>query len=405
MALEPLRRRSWHLLSGLCALGPRRAGTAASARALGWLNEQLQSAGLAVERQAFLAPNRTLYWGPVATGLVLVALAVVQLSARVLVGALVPFLMWVALVPLCGELLALGLNCDLILPRLITYNLEAEVAGSGPGEIVLVAHHDTQWSSWLFHPKVGLRLRWYFAAFYLGLFGVPALATVAAFNGHAVVLAALLGLSILLAAVTASLLVAAIFGRDVVGANDNGSGVAVAIALAQRAKQAVEAGAWPADAAKLRLLLTGGEEVGERGMLHWLKTHRPDPAQVVFINLDNVAGGTLRYLEQEGMVLPLRYAPALVRVARAVAVNARGGLFPGKPLLLPTDMMWAVAQGYAAITFIGQTDDGAIPNYHWPTDTLAEISEQHLTDVEDTLFTYLTEVWQEADRSVAKAPA
>lgn len=405
MPTEPEADRSWRLLTGLSALGPRRAGTAESARALSWLNGQLQGAGLAVDRQAFLAPNRTLYWGPAVTGVVLVALSVLQLTARVLVGALVPFLMWVALVPLTGELLALGLNCDLILPRLLTYNLEAAVTGSGPGEIVLVAHHDTQWSSWLFHPKVGLRLRWYFAAFYLGLFGVPLLSTLAAFNGHAVVLDALGALSALLAVLTISLVVATICGQDVVGANDNGSGVAVALALAERAKAAVAAGEWPEDAARLRLLLTGGEEVGERGMLHWLKTHRPKPAEVVFMNLDNVAGGTLRYLESEGMVLPLRYSPALLRLARAVEASPGGALARGKPLLLPTDMMWTSAQGYAAITFIGQTADGTIPNYHWPTDTVDQISRQHLAEVEDTLFAYLTALWQEADRSLEKADA
>ncbi len=403
MPPERQATRSWTLLSALGALGPRRSGTAGSARALSWLSETLQQSGLAVDRQAFLAPNRTLYFGPAVTAIVLVALSVLQIADRALVGTLVPFLMWVALVPLCGELLAMGLNCDLILPRTLTYNLEAEVTGSGPGEIVLVAHHDTQWSSWLFHPKLGLRLRWYFAAFYLGLFGVPALSTLAAFNGHPWVLPTLGALTALLAVLTLSLVAAAVFGQDVVGANDNGSGVAVAMALAERAKAAVAEGTWPEAAARLRLLLTGAEEVGERGMLHWLKTHRPQPAEVVFVNLDNVAGGTLRYLEKEGMLLPLRYSPALLQVARGVAANSGGALTTGSPLLLPTDMMWTSAQGYAAITFIGQRDDGTIPNYHWPTDTVDQISMQHLAEVEDTLFAYLSAVWQEADRSLNTA--
>jgi hypothetical protein len=138
-------------------------------------------------------------------------------------------------------------------------------------------------------------------------------------------------------------------------------------------------------------------------MLHWVKTHRPQPAEVVFVNLDNVAGGTLRYLEKEGMLLPLRYSPALLQVARGVAANSGGALTTGSPLLLPTDMMWTSAQGYAAITFIGQRDDGTIPNYHWPTDTVDQISMQHLAEVEDTLFAYLSAVWQEADRSLNTA--
>lgn len=402
---EGASANSWYLLSELTRLGHRRSGTANSARALIWLDQQLRNQGLAVSRQPFLAPSRTLYWGPAITGLVLVALATLQLSERTLVGALAPFLMWVALVPLTGELLALGLNCDLILPRLVTYNLDAQVTGRGSGEIVLVAHHDSQWSSWLFHPKLGLRLRWYFLVAYLGLFGVPVLSTVVAFDGRSLPMTLFTAATALLALVTGSLAVAAWTGRDISGANDNASGVAVAIALARRAKAAVEAGEWEAGAARLRLLLTGAEEVGERGMLHWLKTERPDPSKVVFVNLDNVAGGSLRYLASEGMVLPLRYSPALIRLAERLEALPGATLSIGRPLLLPTDMMWVTAQGYAAITFIGQREDGSIPDYHWPTDTLERISPEHLGQVEEMLFRYLSALWREAGESEENASA
>ena len=405
MAAESPSARSWLLLRDLAKLGPRRSGTEGGAQALAWLDQTLGQEGLAVRREAFLAPSRTLYWGPVVSALPLVVLAVAQLRFPHLIGALAPFLMWLLLVPLVGELLALPINLDLILPRRITYNLDAPVTGEGEGEIVLVAHHDTQWSSWLFHPRLGLRLRWYFLLAYLGLFGVPVLSSVVAFNPRPLPMALLTACTVLLAAISASLAVAALTGQDVVGANDNGSGVACAIALAGRARAAVESGEWPRDGARLRLLLTGGEEVGARGMLHWLKSQRPEPASVVFVNLDNVAGGGLRYLRSEGMALPLRYSPALIRLAERLAEESPADLSVGRTLLLPTDMMWTSAQGYAAITFIGQGPDGTIPNYHWPTDTAENISPPHLGEVEDTLFRYLAALWREAAASKENASA
>lgn len=396
--------RAWDVLGRLHEIGGRKAGTRGCLAAAEDLQAILGAQGLSPTTHMVRAPYRTLYDGPP-----LVALILLVLGAALFVGppgwrTPLAFFMWLALVPLVGEILAVPITLDLLLSKHASPNIQARVAGDGPGEIVLVAHYDTQLASPLFAPGFIPHLRTFFLFAYLGFFGLAVAGAVYALWDVATAHLLMVPLGIILFVSMAFVRYAAGHGAQIEGANDNASGVAVAIETALLLREDVAQGALDGHGARVTLLLTTAEEVGERGMLHYLRQERPDHHGTVFVNLDNVGGGTLRYLPEEGMVMPMKAAAPLLRLAEEVASAYPGELARGFPLVLPTDLQWAFSMGYAGITFIGQTDDGQIPDYHSPEDTVARLDPEHIGRVVEIVHAFLRAVWKEA-AEVAGKPA
>ncbi|MFS8665395.1 MAG: M28 family peptidase [Limnochordales bacterium] len=386
---------AWHYLESLCRLGPRGSGTDGERRAAAWLSEQLAALGYAVEIQPFRCPRHTLYLGPA-------AVIAGVLMARALAGWSPPLglaLMILMLVPLVGEMLGARLNFDLLLPKGPSQNVVAQLkpgapvaappggasptapsaAGEGPSAgttVVIAAHYDTQRGTWLFAPAFRPWLRPFFVTVYAALALAP-LGTALGWAFPGARWAGLVadGATVWLAATGAFLVLAWATGRDVQGANDNGSGVAVALALARRW------GREPIPGLNPLFLFTGCEEAGTRGMRHFLAA-ADLPAGTVFLNLDNVGGGRLRYLQGEGMLVYRRYDPELVALARRVAARVSDAIAPLENLLLPTDALPVAVAGFPVLTLLAAGDDGGIPHYHWHTDVLenAERAVVELTE-------------------------
>ncbi|QBS37430.1 M20/M25/M40 family metallo-hydrolase [Thermaerobacter sp. FW80] len=267
-----------------------------------------------------------------------------------------------------------------------------------PLHVVVTAHYDTQWGSWLFAPRILPGLQAFFVVGYAAFLAVPLLLV-----ARAVGLAGSTPLAVAAAAsaaVAAFLLISWLGGRPVNGANDNGSGVAVALALARRwARQ-------PLPGIELLLAFTGAEETGMRGMAALLEHPwfpRTAPGGVAVVNVDNVGAGRLHYLTAEGMLLPVRYDPWLVAQARRLAEELPAGLLtPGPRPLLPTDALVAAARGIPAITFLATGPGGRIPHYHWHTDRLEHVDRGHLAGVADLLWRYLAQLATAADRAAGR---
>lgn len=126
-------------------------------------------------------------------------------------------------------------------------------------------------------------------------------------------------------------------------------------------------------------------------MHHFLAAAKPEKG-TIFISLDNVGGGTLRYLRGEGMLVYRRYDPELIRLAEELAKEYPGAVEPLDNLLLPTDGLPAAKAGYPALTFLAAGEGGRIPNYHWHSDTLenadrtaVELTETFVMDYVSTL--------------------
>ena len=352
----------------------RGSATAAEAAAARDLEKWLIQLGFAVELQPFRAPRDTLYLGPAFTLLAEVAAAGVGLWSRWL-GLLLSLLV---LAPMVGEMLGSRLDFDTILPKYPSQNVIARRAARGGQRrtLVISAHYDTQRASLLFHPRFAPRLQAYFYFGYIGLALIPL--------GIALRQPAVLGAGALLSLANATfLLICRATGGYINGANDNGTGVALALALAERLA------ADPLPETELIILLTGCEEVGTRGMKRFLRDCALDRATTVFLNLDNLGGGRLTYLTGEGMIRPRPYSPRLrdhaERVAKEIgmAVAARGNL------LLPTDGLVPSLAGYEALSFLAFEPGGALPDYHWYTDRLDRVDQELLAATEFYLEKYI----------------
>jgi hypothetical protein len=184
----------------------------------------------------------------------------------------------------------------------------------------------------------------------------------------------MLGLSrLILAAGGALMAERELRGEDTPGANDNASGVAVVAELALQVRRE------PLDSTRLVVLMTGCEESGTLGVQAFLDSR--DTAGWLFLNFDNIGGDVpLNYLPREGVGRTWEADPGLLAIAADIAarrpelrVREASG-----PIGLTYDATPVLARGGRALTFVAADDRGAIPNYHWPTDTTENVDPRAL---------------------------
>lgn len=124
------------------------------------------------------------------------------------------------------------------------------------------------------------------------------------------------------------------------GENDNASGVALALRLAERADPELFG---------VHVVLTGSQKALGDGMRSFLRSHRDELARdrTVVLNLDEVGDGSPRYTRREGALPALRSHPQLVRLAEQSAEDV-----PARPCSnrVPSDGYVARSAGTAAIT-------------------------------------------------------
>ncbi|HEY8347928.1 MAG TPA: M28 family peptidase [Symbiobacteriaceae bacterium] len=377
---------AWEYLERLSAFPHRGSATPEEAAAAEAARDWFQALGYEVEVQPFLTPKDTLYLGPfvVSLGMLLAAWTGLRLPW----GGLVICAMFLA--PLVGELLCIPwLDLDWLVPRHRSQNVIARKpavsgADSPRRTVVITGHYDTQRATWLFHPRM---VRWLQVYFFI-VYGLFALLPMVLFfrmilpeqpwTGQI-----LIGDSILIALNAVFLLLCWRSGGYINGANDNGSGAALVLALARHFAQEELPGT------DLIFVLTGAEEVGTRGMKAFMRQARFDPKTTVFINLDNLGGGTLHYLTGEGMLTVFPYSPQLTALAEEVARETGTEIRPKPNLLLPTDGLIPSKAGYHAISFLAFLKDGSLPNYHWYTDTLDQVDRDLLEAEERFLVAYV----------------
>jgi hypothetical protein len=240
-----------------------------------------------------------------------------------------------------------------------------EPSDGASGTVCLLSHMDSSRSGLIFHPR---------ATPYLGSI-VEAVGIAVAVNALAPLLgvrkegrALLAGVRLLLLAAVVLLLEREVRGVDVAGANDNASGVGACLALAAHFAEV------PLANTRCVVLVTGSEESGVFGIRDFLERH--DTQGWGFINFDGVgAEARLGVLSSEGG--PISGVPAdRDLLESALKVGQEYPELAAEPLAggsgLPYDSTPVLASGGQAISIVNQ--DGAIPNYHWPSDVFAEFS-------------------------------
>ncbi|MHB8573369.1 MAG: M28 family metallopeptidase [Candidatus Dormibacteria bacterium] len=354
-------------------IGARGSTSSGEGEAQEYVARCLEGFGFDVSREAFRAPAT---YGWIYSGIGAVALA--GFAAGRWLPTLGFLLAALAAVAFVGENTSQLLLGSALARRRPSQNVAGRLYTPGlpRNRLVLVAHADSARSGWMFAPGV---VRWLRGTFVVTLFSHCALAMllllsaeptlhryawVAAGIPAAVVLASVLGL--VLRELTA---------RVVAGANDNASGLAVALTLAEEfaGLHLRETEVW--------VVATGCEESGLYGMREFVRRHRGDLASAIIINIDNVGAGRIHCLVEEGMITTQAAAQELIDSARRVA--RADGLDVGETPyhVMQTDAVVALSAGLTCMTVMGLSD-GRPVNWHWRTDVFENIDP----DSVDTAF-------------------
>jgi hypothetical protein len=123
------------------------------------------------------------------------------------------------------------------------------------------------------------------------------------------------------------------------GENDNASGAAAVLRLAERLGTEM-------DYFGVHVVLTGSQKAMAQGMRAFLKAHRGElkPSDTVVLNLDAVGGGDLRLTKQEGPLLTAKSHPQLLSRADSETTTSRE----------PSDGYAAASASLPAVTITGE---------------------------------------------------
>ncbi|GAA4409461.1 M28 family peptidase [Nibrella viscosa] len=160
------------------------------------------------------------------------------------------------------------------------------------------------------------------------------------------------------------------------GASDNATGVAAALAVADRLRQA------NLPNLDLEVILTSAKEAGMIGAYHYVQQHRPEwPAgQTAVINFDSLGTGKLTLIEQTGTLEAIRYSNPLTALATRLAQlpDFRTRMQTGEWHTADFDSVWLVRAGVPVITLCALAEKGRMPRIHCREDTLAAIDTNAL---------------------------
>ncbi len=298
----------------LCSFEGRAAGTDAERRAAGWLASRLRDGGRRAEIEPIHVHPRY--------GLVHAAHCALGLIGSLL--ATVEPAVGFAIVLATAVSMYLDLNYRIYLVRRLFFRRASQnVLSPGkrpdaPARLLLCAHYDAARTGAAFNPKrvargarLAARLPFPIGPFRILFWSLAALlpiigARMAGFDSTPISLLQLPPTLVLM--IGAFLLTDIELSGVVPGANDNASGVATVLSLAE------ELDAQPPANLDVWVLLTGGEECLQEGMRAFLRAHRAelDRETTYFVNVDTVGHGAVRFEAAAGLGhhVPARPAPA-----------------------------------------------------------------------------------------------
>jgi hypothetical protein len=267
------------------------------------------------------------------------------------------------------------------LPRAQSQNVTGSLQPAGPvkARAVLCAHLDTHRTPVFYSSNA-----WYAA--FSALVGLALLSMAAGALGYG--LGALLGagwtrwLGLVLIPIQGFALAMCLhadFTPYSPGANDNASGAAVALAIAEQLKES------PLSNTEVCFAFTGCEEVGDWGMGAYLNGHAQElGADAFYVIIDQVGAGRLKFLTADGLFLKHKTHPRALQVARQAAANRQDvEAFAGVGLAY-TDALKATKRGLIALTLCAVPQNGppggspSGSNWHQMTDTIENVVSSDL---------------------------
>lgn len=167
--------------------------------------------------------------------------------------------------------------------------------------------------------------------------------------------------------------------KAVPGANDNLTGVAVLVVLADRLRER------PPRGLRVILVSAGAEETLQEGIRGYAEKHFPDlPTEsTYFLNIDSVGSPDLTLLEGEGPFVMREYTQSFKELVARAAERAGVPLRRNMRARTSTDGVVPLRAGYPTATLVSINEFKSIDNYHWPTDVPDNVNlatvEQALT--------------------------
>lgn len=184
------------------------------------------------------------------------------------------------------------------------------------------------------------------------------------------------------------------------GANDNASGVAIALAVAERLRRA------PLAHTEVHLAFTGSEEVGDYGMAAYLD--HPSSGRdrdTIYVVLDEVGLGQVKYLRSDGLILRHRTHPRALALAREVKQRLPElNIIEGAGVAY-TDALQATKRGLIALTVctVPAPESGMESHWHRMTDRVETLNPDDLAATLQFTWTLLQVVDEEVREPVTMA--
>ncbi|MEW6203486.1 MAG: M28 family peptidase [bacterium] len=360
-----------HLQHLSVTIGARASGSENERRAAEYVKETLNGLGVKAHIEEFKALPTYSWLYVMIYSFFLVAAVAVKYSPKM------ALIMW-----LHGMIFYLTENSTYaslskILPKRKSCNVIGRIAPDGETRqtIVVTAHIDSSKSAIFFHPAMVKGFRTTFVTTLAAIFAVGVLAAAGFIVRSSVQYYLIIAVALYLVFIILLLVHREIFGRHTHGANDNASGVAAMLETARIVSQS------PPPEKEILFVGTGSEETGAFGMTHLLKTQHFDPQRTVFLNLDNLGTGNLSVTTREGMILRRNADTKMVSVAENFTLPSTGKPARKRDFnTMLTDVYPALMRGYRGISIMAYDDEGVLPNWHWASDLMENVSESNLKD-------------------------
>lgn len=359
-------------IEDLVAFEGRGAGTDAERRAADHLAERLRALGREVEvEEARVHPNVALTHAIHALLTIVGAVVAIEYAG---IGLLIVL---IAAVSTFGDLTGQFLLLRRLTGTRRTRNVVSREDGDKVARLVLMAHYDAAPGGAVFARRVRERRAalsrvlgreiGFGGVFFAAIVAVLVLTLLRGAGQEGIVISVLEFIPLVGLIVSVPLLIDIALNRPVPGANDNASGVATVLRLAERFGGELEN-------FDLWVLLPGAQEAQAAGSRAWVKAHKDtlDPKTTVFVNVDEVGYGTVRYVTKEGPLIAPPFHPTLVGHAAEIAEqDEEDGRFGARGTVSRSmsDAYPARAKNLPAISISCRGALDYTPNHHQATDT------------------------------------
>jgi hypothetical protein len=258
---------------------------------------------------------------------------------------------------------------------------QSAAAGEARKKLVFIGHLDTNRTPKLFHPRIIKFLpAILLISFACVILKMPVFAAGALLGTFWKGLMAALVLDLPFIGLLVMIFHGDFFSPFTEGANDNATGAAVALSMAEFFSRN------PLAQTEVWTVCSGCEEATLTGIKAFLKRHGNELKDAYFIDLECLGIGKLRYITQEGMLKKYHSNPGLLQAA-AVAAEKTGGGISAMPLKRGyTETAIVIGRGLKGITIMAFPEGSdEVPHWHQVTDRVENVNPENLTQALDFL--------------------